>query len=133
MMKTQIEIPYKIGYNEEEISKYFVETPFFSKRWSALGFDDNDLRILQIELIKNPKAGKIMKGTGGLRKMRYSFENRGKSGSVRVCYVDFESYSLFYLIDAYSKDEKDNLTKKERNELKVIIKQIEEELRRNSQ
>ena len=128
----KVETPYVVGYNKEEISRYFIETPFFTKRWNDLGFNDEDLLKLQIELIEKPKSGRIVSGTGGLRKMRYAFKNRGKSGSVRVCYIDFETYSLFYLIDAYSKNEKDNLSKEERNELKRIIQEIDKNLRRNS-
>lgn len=47
-----------------------------------------------------------MQGTGGLRKVRFALENRGKSGSVRVVYVDFVVYETIYLITAYTKNEK---------------------------
>ena len=106
----------------------FVEVPSFTKRWSDLGFDDDDdLMELQKMLLKNPEAGDIMQGTGGLRKVRFAFEGRGKSGSVRVCYVDFEEYTVIYLITAYAKKEKDNLTDKEKAVLKVLVKQLKEE------
>ena len=52
----------------------FVEVPSFTKRWSDLGFDDDDLMELQKMLLKNPEAGDIMQGTGGLRKVRVAFE-----------------------------------------------------------
>lgn len=71
-----------------------------------------------------------MKGTGGLRKIRIAFEGRGKSGSARVCYVDFIVYERIYLITAYSKDEKDNISKSERNEVKKLIKILEATIRR---
>ena len=106
----------------------FVEVPSFTKRWSDLGFDDDDdLMELQKMLLKNPEAGDIMQGTGGLRKVRFAFEGRGKSGSVRVCYVDFEEYTVIYLITAYAKKEKDNLTDKEKAVVKVLVKQLKEE------
>ncbi|MGI6081056.1 MAG: type II toxin-antitoxin system RelE/ParE family toxin [Candidatus Avilachnospira sp.] len=105
----------------------FVEVPSFTKRWSDLGFDDDDLMERQKMLLKNPEAGDIMQGTGGLRKVRFAFEGRGKSGSVRVCYVDFEEYTVIYLITAYAKKEKDNLTDKEKAVLKVLVKQLKEE------
>lgn len=53
----------------------------FEKQWNKMGLDDNDLKRLQYELLDNPKAGEVMQGTGGLRKIRFSFENQGKSGS----------------------------------------------------
>ncbi len=70
-----------------------------------------------------------MQGTGGVRKMRFAFEDRGKSGSVRVIYVDFEVYEKIFLITAYSKDEKDNLTMSERNELRQMIGILEDQLK----
>ena len=61
--------------------------------------------------------------------MRFAFEHRGKSGSVRVIYIDFEVYEKIYLITAYPKKEKDNLTKAERNELKELVKVLENQLK----
>ena len=76
----------------------FIETPSFTKRWFALGFNDDDLAELQQFLLKNPEAGDIMVGTGGLKKIRFAFQGRGKSGSSRVCYVDFATFAKTYLI-----------------------------------
>ena len=74
-----------------------------------------------------------MRGTGGVRKMRFAFEKRGKSGSVRVIYVDFEVYEKIFLITAYPKNEKDNLTDSERAEIKQMIQTLENQLRDNEQ
>ena len=105
----------------------FIEVPMFTKRWHDLGFDDDDLMELQKMLLKNPDAGDIMQGTGGLRKVRFAFAGRGKSGSVRVCYVDFDEFTVTYLITVYSKKEKDNLTDKEKVVLKALVKQLKSE------
>ena len=61
--------------------------------------------------------------------MRFAFENRGKRGSVRVIYVDFAIREKLYLLTAYQKNEKDNLTKGERNELKKLVEILEHELK----
>jgi len=58
--------------------------PEFDKMWKKIGLDDEDLKELQLELLSNTKSGEVIKGTGGLRKMRFAIENKGKSGSVRV-------------------------------------------------
>ena len=71
------------------MTRLFVILPEFEKQWAKMGLNDNDLKRLQSELLENPEIGAIMQGTGGLRKVRFAFENRGKSGSVRVAYVDF--------------------------------------------
>lgn len=103
------------------MTREFVMLPEFDKKWKEIGFTDKELKALQEELTINPNKGDLMQGTGGLRKIRVAFEGRGKSSSARVCYVDFAVYERIYLITAYTKNEKDNLTKEERNEVKKVI------------
>lgn len=105
----------------ECMTREFVMLPEFDKKWKEIGFTDKELKTLQEELTINPNKGDLMQGTGGLRKIRVAFEGRGKSSSARVCYVDFAVYERIYLITAYTKNEKDNLTKEERNEVKKVI------------
>ena len=114
------------------MTRTFVELPIFRSRWKDMGLDDNDLKRLQEELLADPKVGAVMRGTGGVRKMRFAFEQKGKSGSVRVIYVDFEVYEKIFLITAYPKNEKDNLTVAERNEIKQMIHALEEQLKENA-
>ena len=114
------------------MKRSFIELPIFKSRWEALGLNEEDLLRLQIELLADPKAGDVMQGTGGVRKMRFAFEHRGKSGGVRVIYVDFEVYEKIYLLTAYTKNEKENLTKKERSEIKQLIEVLEQQLRDDS-
>ena len=114
------------------MTRTFVELPIFRSRWKNMGLDDNDLKRLQEELLADPKVGAVMRGTGGVRKMRFAFEQKGKSGSVRVIYVDFEVYEKIFLITAYPKNEKDNLTDSERNEIKQMIHALEDQLKENS-
>ena len=103
------------------MTREFVMLPEFDRRWKEIGFTDDDLKSLQEELTINPEKGDLIRETGGLRKIRVAFEGRGKSGSARVCYVDFSVYERIYLITAYTKNEKDNLTKKERKEIHKLI------------
>ena len=114
------------------MTRVFVELPSFRSAWKSLGLTDRDLRRLQEELLAGPQLGNVIQGTGGIRKMRFAFENQGKSGSVRVIYVDFAVYEKLYLLTAYPKSEKDNLTKAERNELKKLVEILEAELDRRS-
>ncbi len=110
------------------MTRTFVELPIFQRKWKELGLDDKDLKRLQEELLSDPKVGAVMQGTGGIRKMRFAFEQRGKSGSVRVIYIDFEVYEKIFLITAYPKNERDNLSRSERNELRQMIRILEEQL-----
>ena len=70
----------------------------------------------------------MIKGTGRLRKIRFSFDKRGKSGSTRVCYVDFEALEIIYLLAIFAKNEQENLTQAECNALKKQIDILEESL-----
>lgn len=69
----------------------------------------------------------MIEGTGGIRKIRFAFPDKGKSGSVRVCYVDFERYEIIYLITAFSKGRQSNLTHNEKNILKSLVKKLKTE------
>jgi hypothetical protein len=107
------------------MKRTFIQTKEFSKRWDELGFTDQDLRRLEMELLDDPEIGKVIQGTGKLRKMRFAFENRGKSGSTRVCYVDFEVYETIYLITVFAKNQQENLSRSEKNDIKKAIINLE--------
>lgn len=80
--------------------------PEFDRQWARLGLGDEELWRLQEELLENPLRGKVISGTGGLRKYRITFPGRGKRGGGRVAYVDFTSYDSIYLITVYSKSKR---------------------------
>ena len=88
------------------------------------------LKALQEELTINPNKGDLIQGTGGLRKIRVAFEGKGKSGGARVCYVDFAVCERIYLITAYTKNEKDNLSKEERNNVKKLVEYLKKSIDR---
>jgi len=109
----------------------FIEVPLFTKRWKEIGLDDKELRSLQLLLLKDPESGPVMEGTGGIRKVRFPLKNRGKSGSVRVCYTDFAEYEVIYLITAFTKDEQESLTAEEKNVLRKLVKALKNEAAKN--
>ena len=112
------------------MTRTFIETTVFSRQWAELGLSEEDLRHLQNRILENPKTGAVIPGTGRVRKMRIAFRGKGKSGSGRVCYVDFAIYEVVYLMAVYGKGKKENLTDEEKNDLKRIVTLIEEELQR---
>ena len=109
------------------MTRMFKEVASFTEKWQALGLSDEDLRLLQQILLKNPKAGDVMQGTGGLRKIRIPVENVGKRGGGRVIYVDIEVKECIYLLDVYTKNEQSDLTEKEKKMLKRLVEVLEEE------
>lgn len=113
------------------MTRTFIEVPIFTKRWKEIGLGDKELQALQIMLLKDPESGPVMEGTGGIRKVRFPLEKRGKSGSVRVCYTDFAEYEITYLITAFAKNDQENLTNEEKNVLKKMVKSLKQEAAKN--
>ncbi len=71
------------------MTREFVLTRTFERCWRTLGLTDYHLMVLQQILLQGPRTGMVVQGTGGLRKMRIPLDGIGKSGGVRVLYVDF--------------------------------------------
>ena len=57
------------------MTRTFIEVPLFSKRWKEIGLGEDELRALQIMLLKDPVSGPIMEGTGGIRKVRFPLQS----------------------------------------------------------
>ena len=106
----------------------FVMTEQFDESWDNQRLTDDDLRLLQDKLVHNPQLGDVMQGTGGFRKMRHAVPEKGKSGGLRVIYLDIPEFETLYLLLAYPKSEKDNLSNSECNELKQISSNIKSNL-----
>ncbi len=110
------------------MKRKFVELLGFRRFIDGLEHPQQTLAVIQSEILKNPEVGAVMPGTGGLRKFRSGLENKGKSGGIRVLYVDFPERQQTWLVTVFSKNTKANLTKKERNEIAELIHAIRREL-----
>jgi len=103
------------------MTREFIMTITFDRLWNKFGFTDDELLSLQLTLLTNPKAGDIIKGTGGARKIRFSFYGSGKSGGIRVIYIDLTAKNQLYLILCYSKGIQDDLSAEQRKQVKELI------------
>ena len=106
------------------MTKEFIITKEFDRAWKELGLNDDDLSELEIFLCKNPDCGDTLEGTGGVKKVRWALEGRGKSGGARIIYLDIVFVGHIYLLTAFPKNEKANLSKSERNQMKIIVTAI---------
>ena len=97
-----------------------IETPVFTKKILA-SLSDEQYRLLQVHLLNKPDAGKIIQGSGGLRKLRWSAKGHGKSGGIRVIYYWFVAQDTILLAFAYSKNERGDLTPEQLQQLKRVI------------
>ena len=85
---------------------------------------DDEYRHLQNELVEDPERGDIIKGGGGIRKLRYAAQGRGKSGGVRVIYDWVKDNHQIYMLVVYPKSKKDDLTDKETAILRDLVKEL---------
>ena len=79
--------------------------------------DQEERQDILDSLAEHPKAGSLMVGTGGVRKLKWGRGAKGKSGGVRVIYYFHNELIPVYLLAMFAKNEQENLTKAERNEL----------------
>ena len=101
----------------------FVElTPFVSFRTAY--WTDEDLRALQSYLLVSPDAGDLIRGGSGLRKLRWSAQGRGKRGGARVIYYWHVPGERIYLIYAYVKSEREDLTPQQIKTLAELMKDV---------
>ncbi len=73
-------------------------------------------------LADHPKAGVLMEGTSGVRKLRWGRGGQGKSGGVRVVYYFYDDAMPLYLLTLFAKGDQTNLSRAERNELASLVK-----------
>ena len=98
----------------------FVETSIFTERITAL-LTDEAYRDLQEVLAENPKAGDVIPGAGGLRKLRWRAPGRGKRGGLRIIYYCWSEERL-YMIFAYDKTRQGDLTPEQLKLLRAYVK-----------
>ena len=96
-----------------------VETPSFLRDAKKL-MGDNEREALVGYLSSSPNAGRLMKGTGGVRKLRWAKEDTGKSGAYRIIYFFHSEDIPLFALNVFAKNEKANISQAERNELKQL-------------
>lgn len=97
-----------------------IETPIFTKVITNLMTDD-EYKDLQEALVSRPDRGTIIKNSGGLRKVRWALEGRGKSGGVRVIYYWMTEDEQLYMVFAFPKNAQENLTDAQTKQLKQVV------------
>lgn len=107
-------MPYNVGM-------VFIETSLFTKLITDL-ISEEAYANLQHFLLIQPAAGKIIPGSGGIRKLRWAKDNRGKRGGVRVIYYWKKSDDEIWMLTAYEKSKQEDIPKK-------VLKKIAEEIK----
>ena len=103
-----------------------IETSIFTRRIKEL-MSDEEYRELQEALVNRPSMGNIIRGTGGLRKVRWKQEDRGKSGGIRVIYYWMMKNEQIYMLYVYPKSKQEDLTSEQVKDLKSIVERWSDE------
>jgi len=97
----------------------FIESPVYSDQIDDL-LSAEEQRQLQLHLLEQPSRGDLIKGSGGLRKLRWTGSGRGKRGGIRVIYYLWHRDTAFLLF-AYPKNKQEDLTPAQAKLLKDLI------------
>jgi len=102
----------------------FIETTVFTKLIADL-LPDDSYRLLQDDIVKNPQAGDLVPGGGGIRKLRFALPGKWKRGGTRLIYYWQTSKHKTYMLPAYTKARKENLDPEQTALLKALVKELE--------
>jgi hypothetical protein len=98
-----------------------IETSIFTRQITAL-FSDDEYRRFQSRIAENPLVGQLIRGGGGIRKVRVAVGSRGKSGGARVIYYWAMRRDVIVLLYAYPKNVTADLTPKQVSQLAKMVK-----------
>ena len=99
----------------------FIETSLFTKLLTSY-LSDDDYRGLQSYLLQKPDAGDIVRGSGGVRKIRWAPQGKGKSGGVRVMYYWKKSDHEIWMLTIYSKSERATISGHQLKQISEVIR-----------
>ena len=107
----------------------FTEHPVFTRRITEL-LTDEEYREFQADLAANPKAGDVIPGLGGLRKIRLALPGRGKRGGARVLCLLFVRAETVFLLYVFTKGEFEDLPPDKRRVIRRLVEEIKKEFER---
>lgn len=96
-----------------------LETPEFLSATRKL-MSDEERALLVDYLAYNPTAGDLITGTGGVRKLRWGLEGRGKRGGARVIYFYHDAGVPLFALTAFAKNEQADLSQRDRNDFRQL-------------
>ena len=103
----------------------FIETPIFTKEIQSV-LSDDEYRSLQTALMLRPEQGPVIRGTGGLRKIRWGRSSRGKRGGLRLIYYWDKASVSIYMLYVYTKSKQDDLTPQQ---CRILSRLVQEEFK----
>ncbi len=106
-----------------------VETPEFLSATQKLLTEEERAALVDY-LAHNPAAGELIQGTGGVRKLRWGLEGRGRRGGARVVYFYHSADIPLFALTAFAKNERADLSQQDRNDFRRLTKLLAETYKR---
>lgn len=100
----------------------FLETSAFTRRITQL-LPDDEYRKVQQELMARPEAGDMIRGSGGIRKLRWGAEGRGKRGGMRLIYYWARGHDQILMLFVFAKNEAADLTRDQLGQLRAVVEE----------
>ena len=98
------------------------ETSIFTRRIQLI-LDDESYRLLQLHLVHRPDSGDLIRGSGGIRKIRWAPTGAGKRGGARIMYYWAVDANTILMLFAFAKNEQSDLTPAQLRQLAAIVKE----------
>ena len=108
------------------VDVHFIRLKTFDRTAKNL-LSDDDERELERDIAEDPQAAPVISETGGVRKIRAAIGQKGKRGGVRVLYLYIEADETVYLLWAFAKNVRENITKAEKKAIKAMVTRLKEE------
>ena len=105
-----------------------IETQQFADKAGKIISEAEKDRLFDF-IARKPEAGDIIPGTGGVRKLRFAIEGKGKRGGVRIIYYYFNNRNPVLLFTVFGKNERSDLNQNEKNALYAVIQKIKKEMK----
>jgi mRNA-degrading endonuclease RelE of RelBE toxin-antitoxin system len=110
-------------YMSKKLVKNVITFPEFAKATKKL-FSADELTDLARYITANPEKGDVIRGTNGARKLRWAAKGKGKRGGARIIYYYYVTEFEVYLISAYAKNQKSDLSSGDKNAIKQLIEAL---------
>ena len=103
------------------MQRLFTHQSIFNKEWEKLDLSNWDLRFLEKYLLQNPKSGKVIYKTNGIRKLNWIVKANDKKVDIKVFYLDIEKFEITFLLFVISKHNDSSLNQSMRKEVKNLV------------
>ena len=102
-----------------------IRTKSFTKAIDKLNVTDAELEALESEIATNPQSGDVIKGLGGVRKIRFATGGKGKRGGGRCVYLVLAIEDTIYLLLAYGKSKQADLSPQQRKDILAFVEELQ--------